>query len=168
MASTTLTRPNQGLEPLREPFSRVFDRDLRLMRQMTRDIERMFGDFGMRMPVFDRAADMTWIPDLEVFERDGRFVVRADLPGLRKEDVKVNVQDNVLILEGERKVEEVVKKEGFHRTERAYGTFFRSLPLPEDVKLDKIDATFKDGVLEVAFPTEPTKKTSKNVEVKIL
>lgn len=168
MASTTLTRSNAGLEPFREPFSRVFDRDLRLMRQMTRDIERMFGDFGMRTPVFDRAiADMTWLPELEIFERDNRFVVRADLPGLKKEDVKVNIQDNVLTLEGERKVEEEVNKEGFHRTERSYGTFFRSVPLPEGVKVDQIDAKFKDGVLEIAIPMEPTKKAVKNVEVKI-
>lgn len=168
MATTTLTKPEQRLEPLRDPFISMFDRDFRLMRQMTRDIDRLFGDFGMRMPVFDRILpDTTWIPQLEVFERDGRFIVRADLPGMKKEDVKVNVQDNVLIVEGERKVEDEVKKDGFHRTERSYGTFFRSLPLPEGVKVDKIDAKYKDGVLEVAMPFEHEKKVTKNVEVKL-
>jgi HSP20 family protein len=168
MATTTLTRPEERLERLRDPFGRLFDRDLRLMRQMTRDIERLFGDFGMRTPVFDRfTTEMNWIPELEVFERDGRFIVRADLPGLKKDDVKINIQDNLLILEGERKVEDEVKKDGFHRTERTYGSFFRSLPLPEGVELDKIQATFKDGVLEVAMPMQQPKKAMKNVEVKV-
>lgn len=169
MALTTLTRPEQKLEQTRSPLGRFFDRDLRMMRQMTRDIDRLFGDFGMQTPVFDRlVSNATWIPDLEVFERDGRFIVRADLPGMKKDDVKVNVQDNMLILEGERKVEEDVKKDGFHRTERTYGSFFRSLPLPEGVKLDQIDATFKDGVLQIAMPIEEVKKAITNVEVKVV
>jgi HSP20 family protein len=167
MATTTLTKPEQKLEPRRDWLSRVFDRDLRMMRQMTRDFDRLFGDFGFRMPVFERMPDVEWIPELEVFERDGRFVVRADLPGMKKEDVKVNVQDDMLILEGERRVEEEVKKDNFHRTERRYGSFFRSLPLPEGAKLDKVEAKFKDGVLEVSMPMEAEKKTTKNVEVKI-
>ena len=111
---------------------------------------------------------MAWIPELEVFERNGKFMVRADLPGLKKEDVKVSLQEDRLIIEGERKVEEDVKKYGFHRTERSYGAFFRSLTLPEGVKADKIDAAFKDGVLEIAIPMEPKKEQARrNVEVKI-
>ena len=167
MATTTLTKPEQKLEPRRDWISRVFDRDLRMMRQMSRDFDRMFGDLGFRMPVFERMPEVEWIPELEVFERDGRFVVRADLPGMKKEDVKVNVQNDMLILEGERKVEEEVKKDNFHRTERSYGSFFRSLPLPEGVKLDKVEAKFRDGVLEVSMPIEAEKKQAKNVEVKI-
>jgi HSP20 family protein len=167
MATTTLTKPEQKLEPRRDWFNRVFDRDLRMMRRMTRDFDRLFGDFGLRLPTFEGMPDVDWMPELEVFERDGRFIVRADLPGMKKEDVKVNVQENMLILEGERKVEEEVKKDNFHRTERTYGSFFRSLPLPEGVKLDKVDATFKNGVLEVTMPIEAEKKAAKNVEVKI-
>jgi HSP20 family protein len=167
MATTTLTKPEQKLEPRRDWIGRVFDRDLRMMRQMTHDFDRLFGDFGFRGPTFERMPEMAWIPELEVFERDGRLVVRADLPGMKKEDVKVNVQDDMLILEGERKVEEDVKKDNFHRTERSYGHFFRSLPLPEGVKLDKVEAKFKDGVLEVSMPMEAEKKATKNVEVKI-
>lgn len=168
MALTTLTRPEQKLEPVRDSFSRIFDRDLRMMRMMTRDFDRLFGDFGMRAPVFDRfLPEAAWMPDVEVFQRDGRFVVRADLPGMKKDDVKVNVQDNMLILEGDRKVEQDVTKDGFHRTERTYGTFFRSLPLPEGVKVDGVNATFKDGVLEIAMPMEEAKKIAKHIEVKI-
>lgn len=165
---TTLTRPDTRLDIRRSPFGRWFDRDLRWMRDLTRDIDRMFGDMGLRPLTLDREfADMTWMPEMEVFERNNRFMVRADLPGMKKEDIKINVQDNVLTIEGERKVEEDVKKDGFHRTERAYGTFFRSLPLPEGIKLDKVDASFKDGVLEISMPLEESKKAIKNVEVKI-
>jgi len=169
MALTTLTRPEQKLlQPLRDPINRIFDRDLRLMRQMTRDIDRVFGDAGVRAPIFERMGpDVGWIPDVEVFERDNRLIVRADLPGMKKEDVKVSIQDNTLILEGERKVEEDVKKDGFHRTERLYGSFFRTLPLPEGAKFDKVDATFKNGVLEIGMPMEPAAKPITNVEVKI-
>ena len=168
MATTTLTRPEGRLETTRGPLGRLFDRDLSWMRQMTRDMDRMFGDFVMRPPAWDRAlTEMTWMPELEVFVQDGRFIVRADLPGMKREDVKVNVQENMLTIEGERKVEDEAKKDGFHRTERVYGTFFRNVGLPEGVKLDKIDATFKDGVLEIKMPIEEAKMPVKNIEVKI-
>jgi len=169
MPTTTLSRPETRLERARDPFGWLFDRDLRWMRQMTRDLDRLFGNFGVRVPSEEvYGPDMAWIPELEVFERNGKFMVRADLPGLKKEDVKVSLQEDRLIIEGERKVEEDVKKYGFHRTERSYGAFFRSLTLPEGVKADKIDAAFKDGVLEIAIPMEPKKEQARrNVEVKI-
>ena len=167
MATTTLTKPERTLDWYRDPLGRVWDRDLRLMRQMTRDFDRLFGDFGVRLPQIDRLPEVAWMPELEVFERDGRFIVRADLPGMKREDVKVNVQEGMLILEGERKVENEVTKDQFHRTERTYGTFFRSLQVPEGAKLDMTAATFKDGVLEVSMPMEAKKKAATNVEVKI-
>jgi HSP20 family protein len=169
MATTTLARPEQKeRELVRGPLGRWFDRDLRWMRQISRDMDRLFGDFGVRPLAFEpRIAEMTWAPEMEIFERDGRFVVRADLPGMKKDDIKVNIQENVLTIEGERKVEEEVKKDNFHRTERLYGTFFRSLPLPEGVKMDQVQAMFKDGVLEVTMPIEEAKKAAKNVEVKV-
>ncbi len=81
--------------------------------------------------------------------------------------MKVSVQEGVLIIEGERKVEEDVRKDGFHRTERTFGTFFRSLALPEAVKLDRVEAVFKDGVLEVLMAMEAGKKPAQNIEVKV-
>jgi HSP20 family protein len=162
-----LSKPESRTE-LARPMSRWFDRDLRWMRQITRDMDRIFGDFGFRPMALGRTMpDLAWVPEMEVFERNGKLMIRTDLPGMKKEDIKVNVQDNVLTIEGERKVEEDVKQDGFHRTERTYGTFFRSLPLPEGVKLDNVDANFKEGVLEILMPIEETKVTSRNVEVKI-
>lgn len=165
---TTLVKPETRTDLARDPLSRWFNRDLQWMRQLTRDFDRIFGDVGLRPLTFDRSlTEMTWMPELEVFERDGRFIVRADLPGLKKEDVKISVRDAILIIEGERKVEEDVKKDGFHRTERTYGTFFRSLTLPEGVKLDKAEATFKDGVLEVMMAMDVGTKPTQNIEVKV-
>lgn len=170
--ANTLTK-SEGRSGLTKPSSRGgwLDRDLRWMRQISRDMDRIFGDFGFRpfapMSTERALSEMTWMPEMEVFERGGKFLVRTDLPGLRKEDVKINVQDNILTIEGERKVEEDVERDGFHRTERSYGTFFRSVPLPEGAVQDQIAASFKDGVLEVSIPLQEPKKTSRNIEVKL-
>jgi len=93
-----------------------------------------------------------WSPQVEVRERDGKLVVCADLPGARKEDVHVEVHDNALILQGERRQENEQNQEGYYRSERSYGRFYRSIPLPEGVNPEQAQATFKDGVLEVAVP----------------
>jgi HSP20 family protein len=108
-----------------------------------------------------------WNPEIEVFEKDKRLFTRIDLPGLKKEDVKVEVTDGYLAISGERKREEEEKKEQFYRCEREYGSFYRAVPLPEGVKLEEVKATFADGVLEVSVPL-PAKAEAKvrTVEVK--
>jgi HSP20 family protein len=127
----------------------------------------LFDEFGFRPRFFDRALpDTAWMPDVEIFQRDNRLIVRADLPGLKKDDVKVHVEENVLIIEGERKEESEVKKEGLYRSERTYGSFYRGLSLPEGVKADQIDASFKDGVLEITMPVEKA-KVAKSIDVKV-
>jgi len=87
-----------------------------------------------------------------VFEKDNRLITKVDLPGMKKEDVKVEVTDGRLALSGERKHESEEKKDTFYRSEREYGSFCRTVPLPEGVKLEDIKATFADGVLEVSIP----------------
>jgi HSP20 family protein len=93
-----------------------------------------------------------WTPKMDFFEKNGEFVVKADLPGVAKEDVKVYLEENYLIVQGERKAETEVKEEDFFRTEREYGLFYRKLPLNFEVDPGLIQATFKDGVLEVKVP----------------
>jgi HSP20 family protein len=113
---------------------------------------------------FFRSTDeqLTWLPKLDVFKKDGELMVKADLPGMKKEDVKVYLDDGDLVVEGERKVEYEVKDEDYYQKERTYGTFYRRLPLTFDVTPDKVTAQFTDGVLEVHLPipvetkTEPT------------
>jgi HSP20 family protein len=93
-----------------------------------------------------------WSPRVDVFEREGQFVVHADLPGLTKEDVKVQVTDELLTIEGERKQEKKEERAGCCYTERSYGTFYRAIPLPEGVESTKATAGFDKGVLEVVMP----------------
>ena len=130
------------------------------MRRMTEEMDRVFGPESSLMGPAE-AGMVAWTPALEVFERDNMFVVRAELPGLAKEDVKINVTHDELTIEGERKVEKEEKREGFYRTERQYGSFYRRIALPEHVKSEAAKATFKDGMLEIAIPTIPVPEVKK-------
>ena len=126
-----------------------------LLRQMTNEFDRMFGDPFWPSPSFRTLTlpeAVAWAPKVDVFEKDNRLITKVDLPGMKKEDVKVEVTDGRLALSGERKHESEEKKDTFYRSEREYGSFCRTVPLPEGVKLEDIKATFVDGVLEVSIP----------------
>jgi HSP20 family protein len=131
-----------------DPFS--------LLRQMTASLERAFDDWpGVRftpvgnLPMMKSAG---WSPKVDVFERDRRLVTRIDLPGMKKEDVSVEVTDAQLVVSGERKHETEETRDSVYRKEREYGSFYRAVPLPEGVKFDDVKATFANGVLEVSVP----------------
>ena len=120
-------------------------RPFALLREMTDWMDQTFeGD----LPV--GRAERAWAPAVEVRQQNGNIVVSADLPGIDQKDVKVEVDNNVLVIQGERKREQTEDREGFHRTERSYGSFYRAIPLPENAKTDSAKAEFKNGVLEVA------------------
>jgi HSP20 family protein len=129
-----------------------------LLRQMTAELDHVFNEppwgsfrwpsFGM--PALPEAA--AWAPRVDVFEKDNRLITRVDLPGVKKEDVSVEVTDGHLALSGERKRESEEKKDNVYRTEREYGSFYRAVPLPDGVTLENVKATFADGVLEVSVP----------------
>ncbi|MDQ3995674.1 MAG: Hsp20/alpha crystallin family protein, partial [Gemmatimonadota bacterium] len=144
------------------------DNPLAMMRRMEQDLERVFRAFGVprlsagfaapreieellaRPPALSQAAQ--WSPQIEVFERDGNLVVHADLPGVKREDVEVNVENDLLTIRGERRQEHREAEGGYRRTERSYGTFFRQIPLPDGVEPDQVRAAYNDGVLEVTIP----------------
>ena len=107
-----------------------------------------------------------WSPEIEVFERGGQLVVRADLPGLTREDVKVDIREDSLIIQGERRQEREENDEGYYRSERSYGSFFRSVPLPEGINADEVKASFKDGVLEITMPSPKRAERKRSVEIK--
>jgi HSP20 family protein len=146
------------------------------MRRFAADMERFFEEFGsarfmplLRRDVWPRVGEFgraEWTPTVEVFERDGQFVVRADLPGVTKEDVKVEVLDEALTISGERKQEHDDETEGFYRSERTYGSFFRRIPLPEGVKAEEAAATFRGGVLEVVMPAPKREPKGRRLEIK--
>ena len=148
----------------RDPFA--------LLRQMTSELDRVFDEpfaAAFRWPSFRAAAlpaAASWAPQIDVFERDNRLVTKVDLPGLKKDDVKVEVMDGHLAISGARKAETEEKENNFYRCERSYGSFYRAVPLPEGVKLEDVKATFADGVLEVSVPL-PAKAEAKPLTVKI-
>ena len=107
-----------------------------------------------------------WHPAMDLVETEDHFVLRADLPGVAESDVKVELEDNVLTLAGERRHEEEVKKGGYYRIERATGTFARQLTLPEGVDADAVQATFDKGVLTVRIP-KPEQRKPRRVEITV-
>jgi HSP20 family protein len=107
-----------------------------------------------------------WIPATDLVETDEHFVLKADLPGLSEEDVAIEVKDNVLTVSGERKAEHEDKREGYVRVERAFGSFRRSLTLPEGVDPEAVKATFDNGVLEVRIP-KPEERKPRKVAIQV-
>ncbi len=152
-------------EERRQGLTRWFDADLRPMRSLQRladEMERMFDDFGFgrrgaAAPWSERSA-MNWAPAVEVFHKNNELTIRADLPGLKRDEVTVDVSDDAVTIQGERKREHEEEREGFYRSERTYGSFCRVVPLPEGAMTDQAKATFRDGVLEIRMPAPPASK----------
>jgi len=100
----------------------------------------------------------SWAPSVDIYEQEGNLVLKAELPGIDPKDVDVRVENNVLTLSGERKLDTEVKRDGYHRVERSYGAFSRSFTLPNVVDTDKIKAEFKEGVLRLVLPKKEEAK----------
>lgn len=148
------------------------------MRRFADDMDRLFDAWGTgrgwlapvfrREPLGKRFEELfqgAFSPDVEVMEKDGRLIVRADLPGIAKEDIHVNVLDGALQIKGERHRQEEERREGFYRSERSYGRFERTIPLPKDIAGDDAAATFRDGVLEITMSLPNRPSTSKSVTI---
>lgn len=134
----------------RDPFDMLSAGPFAMFRRMQEDMDRLFGGFGRRAwisPFGEEAAD--WAPAIEAFQRGNEFVVRADVPGLSRNDLNVEIGEDTLTIRGERKYDKEEEREGVYRSERAYGTFCRVVPLPEGAVADSAKANFSDGVLEV-------------------
>ena len=117
------------------------------------EIDRMFDEFFGTLPErVTTGLENVWTPSVDISETDNDIIVTAELPGVKKDDVKISLQDNVLTIRGEKKQEKEEKNENYHRVERAYGVFQRSFTLPTTVDPKKIKATFKDGVLKIKLP----------------
>ena len=124
-----------------------------LLRQMTSELDRMFDDpWSLRWPALQLENTAVWSPKVDVFEKDNRLVTRIDLPGVKKDDVTVEVGDGQLKMFGERQNESQENDKNFYRCERDYGSFYRAVPLPVGVKPEDVKATFDSGVLEVSVP----------------
>ena len=144
--------PSRGLSNYYDPF--------RMMTDLHREMDRLFGNFG-----FGSLMDRGWSPQIEMYERDNKLIVSADLPGLDKNDVKVEINDNVLTIEGERKNERRDEQSGWN--ERSYGRFVRTIALPEGIHGENANAAFKNGVLEITLDApRQAQSRGRRIEVK--
>jgi HSP20 family protein len=139
-----------------------------------REMERMMDQF------FDRRMRPWWperwlskepmmevgLPAIDLYEERDDVVVKAELPGMEKDNIEVNISDHILTIKGEKKKEEEIKEKNYYRSERAYGSFMRTVELPKDVHADKVRASFKNGVLEVRLPKTEEAKT-REIKVKV-
>jgi len=148
------------------------------MRRFSEEMDRLFEDFGFGhgwvAPGFERSLDhlgvlagTAWAPQVEVLERDNELMIRADLPGMTKDDIKVDIADNAVVIRGERKSEREENEEGYYRSERSYGSFYRRIPLPSGVKAEAANADFRNGVLEITMPaTQAAEEKRREIEIK--
>jgi HSP20 family protein len=132
--------PKQSLMNLRDDINRIFD--------MT--IPENWGE-GLEAT--------QWRPSVDIYEKDDEMIVHAELPGVKKDDISVELKDNVMSIKGKRTSEEEIDEDGYYRKERRFGSFQRSIPLAESIDPDQVKASYKDGVLEVRVPSSNTEKT---------
>jgi HSP20 family protein len=132
-----------------------------LLTQLQTDLDRIWEGKGPFIR-FRKLSDLPteWTPRVDVFGQNGTIVVKAEIPGVPKEEMEVFVEEGDLVIRGERKEEKEVKETDFYRMERSFGSFYRRLPLPEGVKAEEIKATYADGVLEVTIPKPAVPETT--------
>lgn len=134
---------------------------------MQREVNKMFNSFFRGDTQDDGSLiPSVWTPAVDVAEHENQYIVKVELPGVTKDDVKITMQQNVLTIRGEKKQETETKDSNFHRVERSYGSFQRSFSLPTHVKNEKIEASYKDGILTVTLPKAEEAKP-KQIEVKV-
>ena len=134
---------------------------LRELTTLQNEMNRLFGSAFDTPTPGNGGALRRWMPAMDLVETADHFVLRADLPGMSEEDVNIEVEERVLTISGERKAEHTENKDGYHRVERAFGSFSRSLTLPEGVNAEAVAATFDRGVLEVRIPKPEQRKPRK-------
>ncbi len=164
----SVERGGSSTAAARRESERFGSRPLDLMRRVSRDLDRAFGDFfgtGLLGSWFGET--MTRWPEIEMFQRGNRLVVRADVPGLKPEEVNVEVRGNDLYVTGERRSESERTEGGIYRSERSYGSFSRVVPLPEGARAETASATFENGVVEIEVEVPALEnRGSRRIEVR--
>ena len=154
----------QEYSPSRDVFS--FS-PFSMMRRLSEEMDRAFSStFGLTRGFGSVGEQGSWAPAVEVRERSGNLEIIAELPGLNKDDVKVECTDEGIIIQGEKRRESESTEGGFHRSERTYGRFYRMIPLPEGAQTDKAKAEFKNGVLEIRVPA-PQQQQQKRRQIPV-
>ena len=173
--STTKKEPETGMARREQTSPVLTISPFSFMRRFSEEMDRLYGDFDFGRSLASglggeiaRLADLEgsmWSPQVEAFERDGKLIIRADLPGLTKEDINVDITDDAIKIRGERRQEKEENKEGYYRSERSYGSFYREVPLPNGVKREEANATFRNGVLEITMPAPARQPSSQRIEI---
>lgn len=164
---TTMTPPQASRGDQRLDRPRSFDwvgSPFGSLRRFADEMDRIFDDFtfGRRDATSSRRQGATsdlWAPNVDVVQRANELVVKADLPGLSKDDVTVDISDDAITISGERQSEREEDRDGVYRVERSYGSFYRVIPLPEGAITEQAKAQFKDGVLQITMPAPPSQAT---------
>jgi HSP20 family protein len=154
----TRSQENQGLSPFSRGLPFGLD-PFGMMREFAGEMDRVFRGGSQS------GETQAWAPRMDVQQCGGNLVVSAELPGLKREDVKVEVNDDALTIQGERKQEHSQDHDGYHRWERSYGRFYRAIPLPQGANTDQIKAELKDGLLKVSIPVPDAAKKAKQIPV---
>lgn len=172
-------KPERWPSALLEPWNG--HNPFEFMRRFAEDMDHLFEDFGMVRPHIRPAglakkflgrepvakAEVEWAPRVQVLEREGQFVIRADLPGMTKDDIKVEMTEDSVVIQGERKHEKKEERKGYYYNECSYGSFYRSIPLPEGVDATKAAADFRNGVLEISMPAPKlAEKKARQLEIR--
>jgi HSP20 family protein len=144
------------LDELQDELARVWGRPLAMPSMMTRSM-RTGGDGSMAE---------TWAPRMDIYEQDGQLIVKAELPGVKKDDIRVEMEDGDLVISGERQEEREINEGDYYRIERSVGRFFRRIPIPFEANPDQIQARVEDGVLEVRIP-RPSEQRSESRRIQV-
>ncbi len=130
------------------------------------DMDRLFNQFFSRPFDSEELPEVDWSPRVDIMEKDNEYIVKAETPGMKKDDIKITMQDNVLSIKGEKKEEVKEEDKNYHLCERRYGKFVRSFRLPTPVEAKKINASYKDGILSIVLPKSEEAKP-KEIEIKM-
>ncbi len=162
-ANIEKSRSSHGVAPWRPFLSEPF----RELDRMKREMDRLWESF---LPEAPRRGEffggMEWSPEFDLSETDNELILRAEVPGMNPKDIDISLVDNMLRIKGEKKQEMEEKNENYHFVGRSYGSFARSIPLPVEVQGDKVNASYRDGVLKVVFP-KSEKAKAKEIQIKV-
>jgi HSP20 family protein len=149
-----------------------------IMRRLSDEMDRLFENFGFGRPFtpsqqgggfdvgeYGENVPSMWSPHIEVCERNGKLHIEADLPGMKRDDIQVRVEQDEVIIQGERRHEQKQERRGYFRSERSYGSFYRTIPLPEGTNADSATATFRDGVLEIEVDMPRQQERGRTLEI---
>ena len=163
------------------PWSSGFDSGygpFAMMRRISDEMDRLFENFGMGRGLtgYDpqglgsaqrtQGESSMCSPHIEVTEREGKLVIQADLPGIKREDVNVEIEQDAVVIQGHRHQEQTSDQSGYYRSERSYGSFYRTIPLPEGTNADSASATFRDGVLKIELDAPRGQRRGRALEIK--